>query len=555
MKKVSTKFAMIVFLLGIAMGALDSGIVAPARNIIAGGLNVSQSSSIWMITIYTLAYAVSMPIMGKLSDKFGRKKIYLISIILFGIGSLLCGLSNIFESYPMFLTSRVIEAIGGGGIMPIATTYIGTSFPKEKRGAALGLIGAIFGICTVVGPTLGSSLLQMFGNQNWGILFYINIPISILVVILTLRLNESKAENTGKLDILGALSLGVVILSLMYALTNIKFDNFYTSLTSKDVLPYIIIFIIFIPIFIFIEKKAHDPVLDLSYFTNKNILIVLIVSLLVGAGLMSLVFLPQFSDNVLKLKAGSGGYFSTIFAVFMGISSVLSGKLIDKAGAKVVLILGFIISITGCSYFAFVTANYPSLLNLLVGIGILGFGFGFTFAAPLNYLMLALVPESEATMGQSTVALVRSVGVAVGPNLLINFISSSAQNVQTNIMKVIPKLPTQFAHHSSSMFSGGASTFQNASANNIFSIINNTVTKQFNLLSVQMHGNPAFEAFKTSYLHQLASSKDAISNAFQSTLNKGYGNMFLASAVFCVVGLIITLFLSKRKDLKHSSEK
>ncbi|MGL4760608.1 MAG: MFS transporter [Sarcina sp.] len=550
MKKASTKLAMVVFLLGIAMGALDSGIVAPARNIIADGLHVSQSASIWMITIYTLAFAVSMPIMGKLSDKFGRKKIYMISIVLFAVGSLLCGLSNIFESYPMFLSSRVIEAIGGGGIMPIATTYIGTSFPPEKRGSALGFIGAIFGICTVIGPTLGSAILGLFGNQNWGILFFINIPISIIVVILGLRLNESKSTNSGKLDILGSLSLGILILSVMYALTNLKFDNLYTSLTSKDVLPYLIIFVVSIPIFIFIEKKAHDPVLDLSYFTNKNILITLIVSLIVGAGLMSLVFLPQFSDNVLKLPSGTGGYFSTIFAVFMGISSVISGKLIDKIGAKIVLIIGFVISITGCIYFAFVTANYPNLTNLLIGIGILGSGFGFTFATPLNYLMMALVPEAEATMGQSTVTLVRSIGVAVGPNLLVNFISNAAQKVPTKLMGVMPKLPEQFAHHSASAFSGAASSFQNASANNIFSLIYNMTSKQFNLIGQHMGNNPMFMEFKTSYLHKLTDSKDIITSTFQSTLNKGYGDMFLASAVFCVIALVISIFLSSRKNLK-----
>ncbi|MGL4991821.1 MAG: MFS transporter [Paraclostridium sp.] len=552
MKKASTKLAMVVFLLGIAMGALDSGIVAPARNIIANGLKVSQTSSIWMITIYTLAFAVAMPIMGKLSDKFGRKKIYMISIILFAVGSLLCGLSNIFESYSMLLISRAIEAVGGGGIMPIATTYIGTSFPVEKRGSALGFIGAIFGICTVIGPTLGSAILGMFGNQNWGILFYINIPISIIVLVLGIKLGESKSANSGKLDIAGALSLGVVILSLMYALTNLNFDNLYTSIMSKDVLPYLIIFIISIPIFVLIERKAHDPVLDLSYFTNKNILITLIVSLIVGAGLMSLVFLPQFSDNVLKLPSGTGGYFSTIFAIFMGVSSVISGKLIDRIGPKIVLISGFIISIIGSAYFAFVTANYPSLINLLVGIGILGFGFGFTFATPLNYLMLALVPESEATMGQSTVALVRSIGVAIGPNLLVNFISNAAQNVPNKIMSVMPKLPAQFANHASNMFSGGttASSFQNASANNIFSLIYNMVNQQFDSLSSHMGNNPVFVQFKTSYLYSLTNSKDIITTTFQNTLNKGYAHMFIASATFCVIAFVISLFLSNRHNLK-----
>lgn len=556
MKKASTKVAMIVFLLGIAMGALDSGIVSPARNIIASGLNVSQSSSIWMITIYTLAYAVAMPVMGKLSDKFGRKKIYMISIILFAVGSLLCGLSNIFESYSMLLFFRVIEAIGGGGIMPIATTYIGTSFPPEKRGSALGFIGAIFGICTVVGPTLGSGLLQIFSDKNWGVLFFINIPISIIVIILGLKLEESIGDTEkSKLDLKGSIVLGVLILSIMYALTNLKFDNFYKSLTSKDVLPYLIIFVICIPLFIFVEKKAQDPVLNLNYFKNKDIVITLTISLIVGCGLMSLVFLPQYSDNVLKLPSGTGGYFSTIFAVFMGISSVVSGKLIDKIGAKIVLLLGFIISISGCLYFALVTSNHPGLANLLIGIAILGFGFGFTFATPLNYLMLKLVPESQATMGQSTVALVRSIGVAVGPNFLVNFISTAAQNVPKNIAKAMPKLPESMTHGANLMSGGSVSnTFQNASSNNIYDLIHNLVVGKLDHVGKLMGNNPQFINFKTHYLSQLAGAKDSITTAFQSTLDKGYANLFMASAVFCIIGLILAIFISKNGKEKFLIE-
>ncbi|MDU6249174.1 MAG: MFS transporter, partial [Paeniclostridium sordellii] len=167
-KKNGTGIAMLVFLLGIFMGAMDSGIVSPARDVIANGLGITESASVWMITIYTLAYAVSMPITGKLADTYGRKKVYMICVILFATGSLLCGVSDIVGSYQFLLTSRVIQAIGGGGIMPIATAYIGASFPEEKRGSALGMVGGVYGIATVLGPTLGSFVLSMAGNSRWG---------------------------------------------------------------------------------------------------------------------------------------------------------------------------------------------------------------------------------------------------------------------------------------------------------------------------------------------------------------------------------------------------
>ena len=153
---------MVMFLLGIFIGGMDSGIVSPARTVIADALGVSADTSIWMITIYTLVYAVIMPISGKLADRYGKKKLFVFSITVFGIGSALCGISDYFGGYSFLIVARIIQAIGGGGIMPIATAFIGESFPKEKRGAALGLVGATYGIATTLGPTIGSGIINIF---------------------------------------------------------------------------------------------------------------------------------------------------------------------------------------------------------------------------------------------------------------------------------------------------------------------------------------------------------------------------------------------------------
>lgn len=132
-----------LYLLSIFMGALDTGIVTPARTVIQSDLGVSEQTGIWMITIYTLAYAAAIPIMGKFADRFGGKKLYLIAIALFGIGSLGCGLAQDMGSFPMLFASRVVQAIGGGGIVPIATAAVSTVVPPAKQGMALGLVGGV----------------------------------------------------------------------------------------------------------------------------------------------------------------------------------------------------------------------------------------------------------------------------------------------------------------------------------------------------------------------------------------------------------------------------
>ena len=130
-KKLNFGLILTVYLLGIFMGAVDTGIVTPARTVIQDSLGVNANTGIWMITIYTLAYAASIPVMGKLADRMGRRTIYLLSIFLFGLGSLLCGLSHSRQLY-ISAHCQVIQVIGGGGITPVATAEFGTTFPKKE---------------------------------------------------------------------------------------------------------------------------------------------------------------------------------------------------------------------------------------------------------------------------------------------------------------------------------------------------------------------------------------------------------------------------------------
>ena len=251
-KESSYILVMIIYLTGIFMGAIDTGIVTPARTVIQSNLGVNEQTGIWMITIYTLAYAASIPVMGKLADKYGRKYIYLISIFLFGVGSLFCGLSQDFGSFNLLLIARVVQALGGGGIVPIATAEFGTTFPPEKRGMALGLVGGVYGVANIFGASAGSAILDIFGINNWQFIFYINVPITIFILIAGFTtLKNTKVPDRSKIDFLGILTLTIMILSLLYSLKNIDFFNISTTITNTDVLPFLILFLVLMPIFIF----------------------------------------------------------------------------------------------------------------------------------------------------------------------------------------------------------------------------------------------------------------------------------------------------------------
>ena len=438
---------MIIYLAGIFMGALDTGIVTPARTVIQSNLGVNEQTGIWMITIYTLAYATSIPIMGKLADKYGRKYIYLTSIFLFGLGSLFCGLSQDFGSFNLLLIARVVQALGGGGIVPVATAEFGTTFPEEKRGLALGLVGGVYGIANIFGASAGSAVLDIFGTNNWQFIFYINLPITVFILIAGfIALRNTKVPDTSKIDFSGIFTLTIMILSLLYSLKNLDFFDFST-ITNKDVLPFLILFLVLIPLFIFIEKRAEDPVMNLSYFTNKDIVLTLIISTLTGVIIMGMIFVPQFCENSMKIATGSGGYFVIILGLFAGLGAPISGKLIDKFGAKLILGFGFIISIVGSLFLAFFATNHPSLFSVVVSLILIGIGVGFTMGTPLNYMMLSHTKESESNSALATLSLVRSIGTAVAPAIMVGFIAHAGANIQDEIMKdmpdkiSIPKLP------------------------------------------------------------------------------------------------------------------
>ena len=429
----------ITYLLGLCMGALDMGIVNPARTVIQNTLGVDDTLGVWILTIYTLAYAASIPIMGKLADRHGRKYIYLACIALFGGGSALCGVAHDIGSFELLICARAIQALGGGGIMPVATAEFGTAFPEEKRGMALGMVGMVYGLASIFGSSAGSLILDIFGQTQWQFIFYVNIPICIVIFALGIfKLPNSKAGEVPPIDILGAFVLTMMTLSLMYGLKNIDFFDLGESVTTTDVYPFLIAFAVLLPIFILVEKHAKDPVMNLSYFSNPNILIALVCSIISGIVMMGTIFFPQFAENSLFLKSGAGGYFIMILGLGSGVGAMLSGKLIDSFGVKPVLAIGFIGSLAGSLFMALVACNDPTLLNVCAMLAITGAGLGFTMGTPLNYMMLQNTTDAESNSALATLSLVRSIGTAVAPAIMVAFVAHAGLSMQGNIMNVLP---------------------------------------------------------------------------------------------------------------------
>lgn len=435
-----------LYLLGILMGALDTGIITPARPLIADALGVDDSDGIWMITVYTLAYAASIPVVGKLADRRGRKPVFLMSIAIFGIGSLLCGVSQDFGSFPMLIAARAVQAIGAGGILPIATAEISSEVPEEKRGMALGLVGAVFGVANIFGASAGSFILDIVGPENWQWIFYVNLPIAIgIVAVGWFVLPNNAVGETKPVDAIGTLLLVGIILSLLYGIKNLDFFDLATSLQSPDVWPYLVGCLVALPLFVLAERRAADPVLNLGYFTNRGIGLTLLLSLLSGAVLMAVVFVPQLAETALGMPAGTGGYFVIVLGLASGIGAPISGRLTDRFGPKLVLGTGFAISAAAAMAVVWWLIPQPSLVSVITSLALIGLGLGFVVGSPLNYMMLQRTPAAESSSALGTLSLVRSIGTTLAPAIMVGFVVQGTAGLQTALTAELPstvRVPT-----------------------------------------------------------------------------------------------------------------
>lgn len=428
------KWVLPLFMIGVFMAALDNGIISAALTTINDTFEVNPNWGAWGVTIYTLGLAISVPIIGKLSDRYGRKKLFLVEIALFGLGSLSVALSPTFTIY---LISRLVQALGGGGIFIIASSHILSTMPVEKQGKALGALGGINGIASLIGPNLGSILLDWTGN--WHILFLINVPIAIALLYFgATKLTETTGDPKGKLDMFGTILLSLSILSIMYGLTNLEGVDIIESLLSAKVYGFILAGIFIFAILLAYEAKAEtrgtDPILPFHLIKRTPFLLTLVIGALSGALLASMIFIPAFTEQVLGVAQSKSGYWMTPLAVAAGIGAGMGGAFTDKKGPIYTVILSAVISIIGYLLIATVTDKlWIFVLTSLVA----GLGIGIILGAPLNILATESAGKDKGS-ALAVLSLVRQIGMTIAPTIYAGFIARSFNELPSLFAKDLP---------------------------------------------------------------------------------------------------------------------
>ena len=590
-----------LYLAGIFMGALDMGIVNPARTVIQNSLGVDDQAGVWVFTIYTLAYAIAIPVIGKMADVLGHKPVYVLAIALFGIGSLGCGLAQDFQSFGLLLASRVVQAVGGGGMMPVATAAAGTIAPPAKRGMALGMVGMVYGVASVIGGSAGSLIMDIAGTDNWQWIFYINVPIALAVVVLgALFLDRERTEEGRRLDIPGTVLIVVTITALLWMFQHLDFTDISSSFQDANVRVSLLIFAISGVVFWVTEHRVHDPLINFDYFANIPVGVTLLLGMVAGTLMMTVMFIPQFAENSMRMATGDGGYPTIIIGLASGLGAPISGRLTDKRGPRAVLGLGVTICALSGLLLIFWASPHPGIISTSVSIFFMGFGLGFLMGAPLTYLILHLVPSRDANTGQATLSLTRSLATTLAPAIMVGLLATAMGGLSGKVMEVMPKPDMSAMSAAMPATPGGMSTagdqdsgmgqmppvntgdgsqpsvppqdtidpgfsmanvpdelmnrLKSADVTNIVErskeLANYTFDEQGNTMKEQMgFVPPALEQARQDYLQDIDAHADTIESTFQLELNKGFIRLFWFYTIVSLFGVLLLFGVPSKKTL------
>ncbi len=391
-----------ILFLGVLMAALDIAIIGPALPAIRDDFRTTDRAVVWVFTTYLLFNLIGTPLMAKLSDRLGRRDVYVADVLLFALGSVVVALA---PSLTWVVVGRGIQGFGAGGIFPVASAVIGDTFPPERRGRALGIIGSVFGVAFLIGPILAGVILKFF---SWHMLFWGPLPFALLLIPLAWQWLPARGNPApGKPDALGMVILAVALSSLAYALNQLDAADLTRSAISPRVIGFLLLGLGLIPVLAWVEHRADDPIIHPRLFSTRQLL--LANALAFGAGVVegSMVFIPALLVAAFAVSKSTASFMLLPVVATLSIGAPLFGRMLDHLGSKVVILLGTIMATVGLGMLGFLPLTVGTFYIAAI---LIGFGLSALLGAPLRYIMLGEAPPEERAAAQALISVMTKVG-------------------------------------------------------------------------------------------------------------------------------------------------
>lgn len=435
---------MIGIMLGILLSALDQTVVGPAMPKIIGELNGFEHY-VWVFTAYMLTSTISVPIFGKLGDIYGRKWFFIGGIVIFLVGSMLCGLSQDIWQLIIF---RGLQGLGGGILIANAFTLVGDLVPPADRGRWQGLFGGVWGLASVFGPTVGG---QITDHLSWRWVFYVNLPVGIIALLVLLKTFPALQPAAGikkAIDWMGAITLSASMVPLLIALSLGGSKDW--AWDSANTIGLLVVAALFLIAFLFVEARAKEPLMPLDLFKNSTFSLSVISVFLTGLGMFgAMSYIPLFIQAVQNQSATTSGNAITPMMLSVVASSVVAGQLLSRTGKYRVLgVVGMIFLSGGMFLLSTMNVSTP-IWQTIAFMMVMGLGLGV--AMPLyNIVVQNAFPVSRLGVVTSAITFFRSIGGTVGLAILGAVVNNRFQGeivaeLQKRSPQVAAGMPAGFA--------------------------------------------------------------------------------------------------------------
>ncbi|WP_456114974.1 MFS transporter [Streptantibioticus cattleyicolor] len=417
--------AMSALLMGMLLAALDQTIVSTALPTIVsdlGGLNHLS----WVVTAYLLASTAATPLWGKLGDQYGRKRLFQTAIVIFLIGSALCGIAQNMGELIVF---RALQGLGGGGLMVLSMAIVGDIVPPRDRGRYQGLFGAVFGASSVLGPLLGGLFVD---HLSWRWVFYINLPIGVValgVIAAVLHIPVHRTKHT--IDYAGTAAIAAVATCLVLVAS---LGGTTWPWASWQIVVLAVAGVVLLALFVAIERRAAEPVLPLRLFRLRAFTLCSVIGFIVGFAMFgAMTYLPTFLQVVHGISPTLSGVHMLPMVLGMLISSTGSGQIVSRTGRyKVFPVLGTGITIGGL-YFLHTLDEFTGTWTMSAAFFVFGFGLGLVMQV-LVLVVQNAVGYADLGVATSGATFFRSIGASFGVAIFGTVFSSELRTQLTGAL-------------------------------------------------------------------------------------------------------------------------